>query len=213
MPDLAALRKEYALAGFSEEQADPDPIAQFNKWFAEAEAGGVVEPNAMTLATVDEKGFPGGRTVLLKGLDARGFVFYTNYDSAKGQDLAANPRATLVFPWLALERQVVVRGTVTRISREETAAYFQSRPIGSQLGAWASAQSTVVPNRATLEQNLHAAEQRFAGQPIPPPSHWGGFRVAPIRIEFWQGRPNRLHDRIRYRRDSSDHWLIERLSP
>jgi pyridoxamine 5'-phosphate oxidase len=212
MPDLANLRQNYTLAGLSESEMAADPFAQFDRWFAEAAAAGLVEPNAMTLATADADGFPSARTVLLKGVDARGFTFYTNYESTKGRELAANARASLVFPWLALERQVIVRGAVSQISREETETYFSSRPRGSQLGAWASAQSSRVPDRATLEAQLADITTRFADQPIPPPPHWGGLRVVPVTVEFWQGRPSRLHDRLRYRRVDPS-WVIERFSP
>lgn len=212
MPNLADLRQEYALAGLDEEGIAQDPFEQFERWFEEARSAGVIEPNAMTLATADADGFPAARTVLLKGVDKRGFTFFTNYESTKGRELAANPRATLVFPWLALERQVIVRGSVSRVAQEETDAYFQSRPEGSQLGAWASAQSTLVPDRQALEHNLAAAKERFAAGPIPTPPHWGGFRVSPIAVEFWQGRPSRLHDRLRYRK-SDPGWVIERFSP
>jgi len=212
MPDVAALRKEYALAGLSESDAAAEPFEQFDRWFSEAQAAGIIEPNAMTLATADAAGFPSARTVLLKGIDERGFVFYTNYHSAKGRELTANPRATLVFPWLALERQVIVRGTIAQISREETEAYFQSRPRGSQLGAWASVQSEVIPDRSTLEDLLQQFTERFEQEPITAPPHWGGIRVNPISVEFWQGRRNRLHDRLRYRCEGNS-WVIERLSP
>ena len=212
MPNLADLRQEYALAGLDEEGVAQDPFEQFERWFEEARSAGVIEPNAMTLATADADGFPAARTVLLKGADKRGFMFFTNYESTKGRELAANPRATLVFPWLALERQVIVRGSVSRVAQEETDAYFQSRPEGSQLGAWASAQSTLVPDRQALEHNLAAAKERFAAGPIPTPPHWGGLRVSPIAVEFWQGRPSRLHDRLRYRK-ADPGWVIERFSP
>ena len=212
MADLAALRKDYSLAGLHEHDLAPDPFQQFERWFQEARDAGVIEPNAMTLATATPDGAPSARTVLLKGIDPRGFVFFTNYESRKAGELAANARACLVFPWLALERQVKVIGSVSKVSREETTTYFDSRPEGSRLGAWASPQSEVVPDRETLEANLHAATQRFAGQPIPPPPHWGGYRVNPTSVEFWQGRPSRLHDRLRYRL-ADGAWLIERLAP
>lgn len=212
MTSFASLRKDYALAGLLEKDLARDPFRQFDRWFQEAEAAKVIEPNAMTLATATADGTPSARTVLLKGVDGRGFVFFTNYESRKGRELAANARASLVFPWLALERQVIVAGTVASVSREETDAYFQSRPLGSQLGAWASAQSTVVPSRASLEDNLKAIETRYAGTRVPTPPHWGGYRVAPLTVEFWQGRRNRLHDRLRYRR-AGEAWVIERLAP
>jgi len=212
MADIATLRKDYALAGLTADELKVNPIDQFNRWFDQAHKAGVIEPNAMTLATADEAGFPSARTVLLKGVDDRGFAFFTNYQSAKGRELTANPRATLVFPWLALERQVVIRGTVDRVSRAESEAYFETRPIGSQMGAWASTQSTLVKSRQDLEDQLAVVERRFAGRPVPIPPHWGGFRLSPVTMEFWQGRPNRLHDRLRYRREGDD-WIIERLNP
>ena len=200
------------MAGLHEQDLAPDPFQQFDQWFHAAKSAGVIEPNAMTVTTVDADGAPAARTALLKGVDERGFVFFTNYESTKGQHLAANPRATLLFPWLALERQVIISGEVSRTSREETETYFQSRPRGSQLGAWASAQSTTVADRAALESNLRQVEARFSDEPIPAPPHWGGFRVSPHTVEFWQGRPSRLHDRLRFRRDH-DSWSVERLSP
>ncbi len=212
MADLASLRKNYTLAGLRERELAADPFRQFERWFQEAREAGVIEPNAMTLATATPDGAPSARTVLLKGFDARGFVFFTNYESRKGRELAANARACLVFPWLALERQVKIYGAVSRISREETAAYFASRPPGSQIGAWASPQSEVVAGREVLEAARRAAEERFTGQAIPPPPHWGGYRVEPTAIEFWQGRPDRLHDRLRYRQEAGA-WIIERLAP
>ncbi len=212
MANPASLRIDYALAGLSEKDLAKDPFRQFDRWFQEAVAAQVLEPNAMTLATADETGQPCARTVLLKGVDGRGFVFFTNYESRKARELAANPRASLVFPWLAVERQVVVCGSVVKVAREETDAYFQTRPLGSQFGAWASPQSTVVPSRETLENNLAAIETRYAGRTVPTPPHWGGYRVIPTTVEFWQGRRSRLHDRLRYRREG-DAWIVERLAP
>ena len=214
MSSLADLRKDYSLAGLLEKDLAKDPFRQFEKWFQEAEAAKLIEPNAMTLATTGADGRPSARVVLLKGLDGRGFVFYTNYESRKGRELTLIPRATLVFPWLALERQVVVEGSVTRVSREESEAYFHSRPRASQLGAWVSQQSSVITGRAVLEDSLKALEQKYAGKEIPLPPHWGGFRVAPETVEFWQGRRSRLHDRLRYRREAkTNEWSVERLAP
>jgi pyridoxamine-phosphate oxidase len=210
---LADLRKDYSLAGLHEKDLARDPFRQFEKWFQEAEAAKVPEPNAMVCSTADGSGRPASRIVLLKGLDGRGFVFYTNYDSRKGRELAVNARVSLLFPWITMERQVIVDGAVTRISREESAAYFHSRPLGSQLGAWASAQSAVIPSREALEEAYKAVEKKYAGQEVPLPPHWGGYRVSPEVVEFWQGRRSRLHDRLRYRRDTSGEWLIERLAP
>lgn len=214
MPSLADLRKDYSLAGLLEKDLAKDPFRQFEKWFQEAEAAKLVEPNAMVLSTVGADGRPSSRVVLLKGVDGRGFVFYTNYDSRKGRELAHIPRASLVFPWLALERQVIVEGPVARVSREESEAYFHSRPRASQLGAWASQQSSVITGRAVLEDSLKALEHKYAGQTIPLPPNWGGYRVAPESVEFWQGRRSRLHDRLRYRRDAKGgEWTVDRLSP
>jgi pyridoxamine 5'-phosphate oxidase len=186
--------------------------AQFAAWFAEAAAYGLPEPNAMIVATADRDGHPSARTVLLKGYDERGFVFYTNYLSRKGRELQANPYASLVFPWFPMQRQVLVAGAVERVSRAETEAYFATRPRGSQLGAWASPQSEVVPDRAAVEAGLAAATERFGDGPIPAPPHWGGLRVIPETVEFWQGRSSRLHDRLRYRAIATG-WVIERLAP
>ncbi len=210
---LADLRKDYTLAGLAEKDLARDPFRQFEKWFQEAEAAKLAEPNAMTLATASPDGRPSARTVLLKGLDGRGFVFYSNYESRKGRELALNARVALVFPWIALERQVLIEGTVTTVAREESAAYFHSRPRASQLGAWVAQQSSVIPGRATLEEAMKALEKKHAGAEIPLPPNWGGYRVAPETIEFWQGRRSRLHDRLRYRRDKEGSWLVERLSP
>jgi pyridoxamine 5'-phosphate oxidase len=210
---LADLRKDYTLAGLAEKDLARDPFRQFEKWFQEAEAAKLAEPNAMTLATASPDGRPSARTVLLKGLDGRGFVFYSNYESRKGRELALNARVALVFPWIALERQVLIEGTVTKVAREESAAYFHSRPRASQLGAWVAQQSSVIPARATLEEAMKALEKKHAGAEIPLPPNWGGYRVAPETIEFWQGRRSRLHDRLRYRRDQEGGWLVERLSP
>ncbi|MEI6051202.1 MAG: pyridoxamine 5'-phosphate oxidase [Opitutaceae bacterium] len=210
---LADLRKDYALAGLNEKDLARDPFRQFEKWFQEAEAAKITEPNAMTLATASRDGRPSARTVLLKGLDGRGFVFYTNYEGRKGRELEANPRTSLVFPWITLERQVIIEGTITKIAREESAAYFHSRPRASQLGAWVAQQSVVIPGRATLEEAMKALEKKHAGAEIPLPPNWGGYRVAPETIEFWQGRRSRLHDRLRYRREQDGSWLVERLAP
>jgi len=211
MDDLASLRRDYALATLDELEVTPDPMEQFARWFADARRAGVDEPNAMTLGTADEHGFPSGRTVLLKGADERGFVFFTNYESRKGRELAQNPRASLVFFWKPIERQICVAGTIERTSRAESEEYFEKRPAESQLGAWASAQSRPVASRLDLEARLTEARARFP-EKIPCPPHWGGYRLTPTRVEFWQGRTGRLHDRIGYTRDGGA-WRIERLAP
>ena len=210
---LADLRKDYSLSGLLEKDLARDPFRQFDKWFAEAQAAKVVEPNAMTLATATRDGRPSARTVLLKGVDGRGFVFYTNYESRKGRELAENPRATLLLPWLALERQIIIEGTIAKITREESAAYFHSRPRASQLGAWVSQQSSIITGRAPLEDAMKALEKKHAGAEIPLPPAWGGYRLTPETVEFWQGRRSRLHDRLRYRREASGGWTVERLAP
>ncbi len=210
---LAELRVDYSLSGLLEKDLAKDPFRQFERWFQEAQAAKVVEPNAMTLATVSRQGRPSARTVLLKAMDGRGFVFFTNYDSRKGQELSANPHATLLFAWLALERQVIVEGTVATVSREESEAYFHSRPRASQLGAWVSQQSAIIPGREVLEEGYKALEKKYAGETVPLPPRWGGYRVNPERVEFWQGRRSRLHDRLAYRRNAQGDWVIERLAP
>lgn len=210
---LADLRKDYSLAGLVEKDLARDPFRQFDQWFQEAQGAKIPEPNAMVVATATRDGRPSTRTVLLKGLDGRGFVFYTNYDSHKGRELEANPRLSLLFPWIAIERQVIVEGTVTKVSREESAAYFHSRPHASQIAAWASPQSAVIGGRALLEQAFKDADKKYAGAEVPVPPQWGGYRVNPETVEFWQGRRSRLHDRLRYRREANGDWTIERLSP
>ncbi|HEV3410671.1 MAG TPA: pyridoxamine 5'-phosphate oxidase [Chthoniobacterales bacterium] len=211
--NLAALREEYVSHGLRRAELDRDPIRQFAKWFGEAAAGDIRDVNAMNLATVNAEGVPCSRVVLLKAMSDRGFVFYTNYTSAKAREIEANPRVALNFFWVQLSRQVRINGTAERTSREESEEYFHSRPVGSQLGAWASNQSEVIPNRDVLEAKLVEVTDRFGGGVIPLPPNWGGYRVVPATIEFWQGRTNRLHDRFRYTRQADDTWLIERLSP
>lgn len=210
---LAALRRSYELAGLDEQDVDADPFAQFARWLADAVAAELTEPNAMVLATADTAGRPSARTVLLKAFDEQGFTFFTNFGSRKGTELTANPQASLCFSWVDLERQVVVVGDVERVASQESDEYFQARPRGHQLGAYASRQSQPVAGRDALERRYVELEARYPeGAPIPTPDFWGGFRVVPTELEFWQGRGNRLHDRIRYRRDGVG-WAVERLSP
>lgn len=211
-PLVGSLRREYPQHGLRETEMDPDPVRQFVTWLDAAVRAGEPEPNATVLATADDRGRPSARVVLLKGLDGRGFVFYTNERSRKGREIQSNPYAALVFHWPSLARQVRVSGAVRQIPREDTDAYFASRPEGAKLGAWASAQSAVAASRAAIDERLRSVRERFAGQSVPRPPHWVGYAVAPDEVEFWQGQPNRLHDRLRYRR-SGDGWVLERLWP
>lgn len=214
MPSPAAMRRDYIARGeLLEAGLAADWHTQFGAWFADASVAALPEPNAMIVATADRSGRPSARTVLLKGYDERGFVFFTNYTSRKGVEALENPVASLVFPWFPIQRQVIVSGRVEKVSRAETEAYFATRPRGSQLGAWASPQSQVVPDRAALDARLAEAVERFgADEPVPAPPHWGGLRVLPDTVEFWQGRTNRMHDRLCFRRTESG-WVVQRLAP
>jgi pyridoxamine 5'-phosphate oxidase len=213
LPELTGIRSEYGAHGLRRADLHSDPIEQFSAWFAAALAADVRDANAMSLATATPEGKPSVRIVLLKGFDERGFVFFTNHHSEKGQHLEANPFAALAFYWVQLERQIRISGSVERTSREDSAAYFHSRPVGSRLGAWVSKQSEVIDARQVLDSRLAAMTERFEGGDIPLPPHWGGYRVKPDKIEFWQGRPNRLHDRFRYSRQIDGKWQIDRLAP
>ena len=233
---IADLRREYNLAGLRRRDLDAEPIAQFKRWFEQATGArasgrllkllvgfykslltlaraGPEDVTAMTLATADKEGRPSARIVLLKGVDERGFIFFTNYDSRKGHELGENPQAAVAFYWAELERQVCIAGNVSKLSEAESEAYFRTRPRGSRLAAWASKQSDIVRDRAELEEEWKKFEGRYAGQEVPRPPYWGGYVLRPTRVEFWQGRPNRLHDRFRYTRQPDGGWLIERLAP
>ena len=233
---IADLRREYNLAGLRRTDLESDPLLQFKKWFEQASGArasgrlrkfavtfyksllglvGALPPdvNAMTLATADKEGRPSARIVLLKGVDERGFIFFTNYESRKGQELTENPQAALVFYWPDLERQVCIAGTVNRVAREESEAYFRTRPRGSRLAAWASKQGLVLRERAELDETWRKLSEQYPGAEVPLPPYWGGYVLAPTRIEFWQGRTSRLHDRFRYTKENVDTWRIERLSP
>jgi pyridoxamine 5'-phosphate oxidase len=210
--DLSKLRMDYARSGLHESDLAPDPVEQFSAWLSDAFEADIVEPYAMTLATATPEGMPSARIVLLRGFDERGFVFYTNYEGRKGEELASNPRAALVFYWDSLQRQVRVEGDVSKLPESESDAYFASRPRGSRLGAWASAQSEVLGRREALEERVEELERKYSGEEVPRPPFWGGFRVRHERVEFWQGRESRLHDRLSYAR-SGDVWEITRLQP
>lgn len=210
--NIEDIRTDYRLAELHENQVDRNPIIQFKIWFEQALTAKVIEVNAMTLATVDKEGKPSARIVLLKDIEEDGFVFYTNYNSKKGLDIAANPNVSLVFFWPDLQRQVRINGSVTMVGESTSVDYFHSRPFGSQLGAWASPQSSIITDRSVLEENLKLVTEKYSHQSIPKPPHWGGYTVSPLSIEFWQGRANRLHDRILYTK-SGNNWIINRLAP
>lgn len=211
--ELQELRRNYALGGLSESEAGDDPFALFRLWLDQAIAAPLPEPNAFILATADSSGMPSARTILLKGLDDRGFTFFTNYDSRKARELSANPRAAMVFPWHAIERQVRIEGTVEVVSAAESDDYFSHRPLGSRLGAWASPQSSVIPDREFLERRHAELMAQYPDGQVPRPPNWGGYRVLPTAVEFWQGRPSRLHDRILFIRQADGAWKKQRLSP
>ncbi|MEQ9405030.1 MAG: pyridoxamine 5'-phosphate oxidase [Cyclobacteriaceae bacterium] len=211
--DIASIRNEYTSAELDETSVAKNPVSQFEKWFHEALSSEQIEPTAMTLATVDLNGQPFQRTVLLKTFNENGFVFYTNYKSRKADHMSNNPKVSLLFPWYSLERQVIVTGQVEKISAKESLKYFITRPRGSQIGAWVSNQSEVITSRSILNMKLAEMKKKFKDGKIPLPDHWGGFRVIPDSIEFWQGRANRLHDRIMYEKDSNHNWGIKRLAP
>ena len=211
--DISNLREEYTRAGLDRDNLNSDPFQQFELWFKQAQAAQLPEPNAMSLATASPDGAPSLRTVLLKYFDSKGFVFFTNYHSSKSQEITDNPQVALMFPWVSLERQVIIRGRAEKTSTTESLRYFTSRPTGSQLGAWVSHQSSVITGRKILEMKLDEMKRKFKAGKVPLPDFWGGYRVVPEKIEFWQGRPCRLHDRFLYTRQADNPWAIERLSP
>ncbi|MET4694334.1 pyridoxamine 5'-phosphate oxidase [Endozoicomonas lisbonensis] len=211
--DISNLRENYTQAGLIKEDLSSDPVEQFTLWFQQAQEAQLPEPNAMSIATATADGVPSLRTVLLKYFDQSGFVFFTNYSSNKSREIAENPHVALMFPWVTLERQVIIKGTAEKISKAESLKYFTSRPHGSQLGAWVSHQSSVITGRKLLEQKLDEMKRKFKEGKVPLPDFWGGYRVVPQTVEFWQGRPNRLHDRFQYTRTNDTRWSIERLAP
>lgn len=211
--NIADLRKEYTSASLDVDSADPNPFAQFDKWFKEAQQGQLPEPNAMVVATVDQDGQPFQRTVLMKALEEKGIVFYTNYQSRKAQQIAENNKVNALFPWFPMERQVAIQGVAVKVSNKESLNYFLSRPHGSQLGAWVSQQSEVISSRSILEMKLAEMKRKFKEGKVPLPDFWGGYRIEPISFEFWQGRQNRLHDRLLYQKQADGSWKISRLSP
>jgi pyridoxamine 5'-phosphate oxidase len=211
--NVSEMRAEYTSKGLQRDDLRSDPVAQFHIWFDQACAAQILEPNAMTLATAWKDGRPSVRTVLMKQFDARGFVFFTNLESKKARQMVENPNVCLLFPWLALERQVIIHGTTEKIPTTETIKYFVTRPLGSQLAAWASPQSSAITSRKILEMKWEEMKHKFANRQVPLPSFWGGYRVKPVELEFWQGRANRLHDRFRYSRQNDDSWILERLAP
>ncbi|MCH6257090.1 pyridoxamine 5'-phosphate oxidase [Puniceicoccaceae bacterium K14] len=213
MPNLGALREEYLRGGLSRENLNENPIEQFSTWFQQALDAEIAEPNAMTLATVDPENRPWQRTVLLKAYDEHGFVFYTNYESRKAKHLLTNPHASILFPWVTLERQVIINGIVEKVSTAESLKYFVSRPFSSRLGAWVSQQSSVISSRSLLEAKLQELKNKFKDGDVPLPSFWGGYRIKPTDIEFWQGGAGRVHDRFLYSKASNGNWEIDRLAP